>query len=671
MECVSIEKLLFWVYEAQSASTDWRRQAWTDWEFRDGKHWTQADFYALRKKGINPLTINRIFPLVNLIYGNFLRNQQDIVAKGRTKYDTELGQVMSEALMFVRDSNMGRLIIPQAFNDEITAGFGYLAIGKNPDPRKETVQWMHKPWYSLYWDPYGSPYLTKESCRYVFTSEWTNLDNILMLFWEKKKEIMDKFSQLSADRAYVPSVFDPGQEIEDYRSYLSSGQWVDSGRKRVKPTEMWYTTLCPTLFAKMPNERIIDVDAIPNLNEQFEVLRHSTELIKAVVKKTRVATFISDLLLQDVPSPYMHDEYPFVPFVGYLDRYNSPFGVPRQIIEQNMEVNKRRSMALALIGSRRTIAEEGAVDDHQRAMTEVNRHDGYLKVKNGKLNAIKIQEMAELASPQVELMRQSEREIQEIAGTADEALQSTSYLQSAVGLEKKQEMTGTVTASLFNNANYALMRLGQLSSALIQENWTAEKVFRITDRLSGTEKFVTINERIATNEGTIVIKNNIQEAQFDLIMSRANMTDSMREKNMDLLLAAINKVPPEAVGDIINMAFEISDLPDKELLLKRLQSSLGISPVEDQMTEEQRNQVYAEKQAQKERMQGADYEMSMREREAKLQTELAQAIKARVEADKIARDADREDWQMGHQLGQEMLKAASGTTEKPKEKVAA
>jgi len=92
--------------ESQSAHSDWRRQSWEDYEFRDGKAWTRAAFNRLVSKGINPLTINRIFPILNLIHGNFIKNQQDIIAKGRTKSDSELGQVMSEAFAFVKDKTV-------------------------------------------------------------------------------------------------------------------------------------------------------------------------------------------------------------------------------------------------------------------------------------------------------------------------------------------------------------------------------------------------------------------------------------------------------------------------------------------------------------------------------------------------------------------------------------
>ena len=660
METVDIKRMLTWVSEAQISSSQWRRDSWEDFEFRDGKHWTAADYHDMvYVKGINPLTLNRIFPILNLIQGKFIRGQQDVIAKGRTKDDTELGLVMSESLAYVRDQNKGREAINNCFNSQITAGFGYLEVGKHYDPRQEPVMWRQRPWYTLWWDPYASPWLDKETCRYAFTMEWTNLDSLLVLFWDKKAEIMDKFSQLSRE-SYTPDVYDIGSEIEIQKRYLSSSQWCSSGNKRVRPVEMWYTTLAKSLFAIMPDSRVIDLDTLKDKREELAVAKACIELVPAVVKKMRVATFVSDLLLQDIPCPYAHDNYPYVPFVGYLDRFNCPFGVPRQIKEQSMEVNKRRSMALALISSRRTYIEEESAKDLNKAYKEVNRHNGMVVMRKGKLDKIKVDENSDLAAGQIELMRQSEREIQEIVGATDESLQTNSYLQSGVGLAKKEDMTNTVLASLFENVTYSQMRLSELTMSMIQNEWTGPKVLRITDRLSGADKFVAINERIATENGVIEIRNNLSEARFDLIPSQAPMTDTMREKHMELLFSAINKATPEMVGPLLNVAFELADLPEKESLIRQIRRATGYDPSMDDMPEEEAAAKIQAEKAQQSAANAQTAAQDARAKEAQIEKDIAAAIESRARAEESASNTKRQDWEAGIKLGQEIKKAMTG-----------
>jgi len=662
----SIQTFLSWVGEAQSAHSDWRSQSWEDFEFRDGKHWTQAAFNRLKDKGINPLTINRIFPILNLIQGHFLRNQQDIVAKGRSKDDNELGQVMSEALAYVKDQNKGAELVSSAFGDEITAGYGCIQVGKNSDPRCEPVQWKATPWYSAWWDPFATPWINKDECRYFFTAGWKNLEDTCLIFPEKTKDLLDKFSQLS-NTYYVPDIYDQGTAIEDYHRYLSSNHWVNSDRKRIRPIEMWYTQITKGWFAIMPDSRVIDLDTLPNPQDQIQVVQYSKELITANVKKMRVATFVSDLLLQDVASPYAHDLYPFAPFVGYLDRFNCPFGVPRQVKEQLMEVNKRRSMALSLISNRRVIVEEDAAKDINKLYDESNRQDGLIVLKKGKMSAFQIQEMATLAAPQIDLMNQSEREIQEIVGANDEALSRDSRLQSGIAIDKKQELAATVTASLIENAKYSQRRLGELTLAMVQKEWTGPKVLRVTDRMSGAEKFVEINQKLYNPEtGAIEVRNNITEATFDIVIANVPITDVMREKNMELLFGAINKAPPEAIGPLLNMAFEISDIPNKDALLKQIRAATGMEPMDENLSSTEREAQAAQMKMQKEQAQAEESDLQRRERETAIAESVAKIEKMKASAVAETRAAEREDWKAGAELGQEILKAQTEKTEKAK-----
>ena len=656
-----IKQLLSFVSEAQSAHSEWRRQSWEDYEFRDGQHWTRSAHQKLVDKGINPLTINRIFPVLNLLKGHFIRNQQDIIAKGRTKQDNELAQVMSEAFAFVKDQNHGAQLCTRAFEDEITAGLGFIEVGRNPDPRQEVVQWRRQPWYTLWWDPYADPFLDKETCRYAFTAPWKDLEDLILLFPEKRKEIFEKFAHLTNEH-YVPEIYDPGTDVEEYHRHLSSNHWVNAERKRVRPIEMWYTVITKSLFAVMPDSRVIDIDGLEDPTAQLDVVRHARELVSAHVKKMRVATFMSDLLLQDIPSPYAHDKYPYVPFVGYLDRWNQPFGVPRQLKEQAMEVNKRRSMALALVSNRRVIVEEGAAKDINKVYSEANRHDGFIVLKKGQKNNFEIQEMDGLASSQIDLMHQSEREIQEIAGVNDEALGKESKLQSGIALEKKEHQSSAVTLSLLDNAVHAQRVLGELTTAMVQSEWTGPKVLRVVDRMSGAEKFVEINQKVYDeNKGAIDIRNNITEARFDIVTALAPITDTMREKNMELLFSAINKAPPEAVGPLLHMAFEISDIPGKDALLKQVRESTGLPPLDEDLTQEQREAVEHQRKMQKDQAAAEEAQIKKAEREADIAETVAKAEKLRAEAAAAQRDTEREDWKTGHDLGQEILKSMEGT----------
>jgi hypothetical protein len=664
-----INQLLSWVHEAQQAHSGWRRDSWEDWEFRDGKQWSQAAYSAMEKKGIKPITINRTFPIINLVHGHYLINQQDIVALGRTKADAELGQVMSEGLQLVVDQNGGTQKMGNAFHDQIVAGFGCMGVGLNPDPRREIVHLNKYPWYSIWWDPYASPWMDKDHCRYVFHAAWKDLEAFASVFPEKRKEIYEMFGNLSSED-FIPDVYDEGTVVEDFKRYMSSTNWVNADRKRVRPIELWYTHIEKAWFALMNDGRAIDLDSLGDVRNQYSAIQSAREVVSANVKKMRVATFLNTLLIQDKPTPYVHDEYPYVPFVGYLDRYDYPFGIPRQIKEQDMEVNKRRSMALSLLSNRRVIIEEKAAKDINKVYDEANRQDGFIVLKQGKKGSFEIQELGTLAAGQVDLMNQSEREIKEISGENDESLGYETHGQSGVAIEKKQQKAATITASLLENARISQKMLGERAAALIQNRWTEEKILRVTDRVTGAEKFVAINERITNGDGQIEIKNNITQARFDIQIASRPMTDTMREKNMELIFSAINKSPAEAVGPLLNLALEISDIPNKDLLLKQIRSVTGVNPIRDDLTMAEREAQEQEEAEETKRKQDEQYALEIKDKTLEQEEKQAEIEKTRAETREIEAKigtekqlADAKSFEAGSKIGLELLKG--GKKEKP------
>ena len=62
-----IHTLLAWVYEAQTAAYEWRAESWKDCEFYDGQQWDDVSKAAAEKAGIDIMTINRVFPTINLL----------------------------------------------------------------------------------------------------------------------------------------------------------------------------------------------------------------------------------------------------------------------------------------------------------------------------------------------------------------------------------------------------------------------------------------------------------------------------------------------------------------------------------------------------------------------------------------------------------------------------
>lgn len=639
-----IKKLQSWVAEAHWAGTDWRKESWTDCEVYDGQQWSTTEQEDAENLGITPLTINRTFPTVNLILGSQQINQIDIDAKGRTQEDSEIAQVMTESIKFVMDQSNGQFLISRAFKDAVIPGIGWLAPGLNSDPREEQLTLNRRDWKEVFWDPYSSPWVNPDRCRYVFHQRWMDLADLQALFPDKTRHIQDIFTQLAGREQgeWGSGYQDEATDVEENKRTMAGSDWADAERKRVRPVEMWYHCFEKAWFASFPDGRTIElIDTMPP-QVQLEIVQGAQEVVAAVVKRMRVAVFLGDLELQDIPTPFPHDEFPFIPFIGYIDRYNYPFGVPRQIREMDIEVNKRRSMALALLKSRRVIAESDIADDSgglEHVYEEANSLDGFIVVDPGKMDNLQIIEQQELAPAQVMLLQESEREIQEVGGTNAEQSGYDSNVTSGVALQKKMNQSQTMTATLFENLRRSLKLLGQQLQSNIQGYWSGQKVLRVTDRMTGAERFVALNQPLEMPNGMIAIKNNITQGKNDIIVSESPHTDTIKEQNLGLIQEVIKKSPPELAPPLLSLSMELMDLPNKEALLTKLKPLLGVGLDEDDMDpaelkEKAMQQMQAQQEAQ---AQQSEIEQTMIQLE--IQKKQLENAKIQAETDAILHNA--------------------------------
>jgi len=637
-----------WVHEAMWASQEWRAESWRDCEMYDGgmAQWSEDDYNEAIAANIDPITINRTFPTLNFLLGSQVINKFEIMAKGRTMKDVEMANTMTEGVKFVMDQWGGPFLISDAFKDQAIPGIGWIDIGFSQDPRREKIRLAQRDWKEIWWDPFSGPWLDTNSSRYVFHAPWVDLQNVQMLFPKKSKEIADQYDEMAGHlkEDWGSSFWDEATVVEMERRALAGRQWADADRNRVRPVKMWYTQMELAWFAIFPDGRVVEFSDdkksfhFMEPNQQFQLVQIATETVRAVVKKMYSCTFLGTLELQRGPSPFPHDQFPLVPFVGYMDRYKFPYGVPRQLRGQDVEVNKRRSMALAMLKSRRVKVEENVVDGGRPALQnlydEANKLDGFLVVKEGKLDKISIEEGAQLSQFQIKLLEQSEREIKEIAGPGIEQSETSGKVHSGKALEKRAQTTATISAPLFENLRRSQGMIGEQVISNIQGVWKGEKVLRLTNRVTGADQFVELNKPVELG-GKIVVKNNITQGKYDSIVSEAPQTDTVREQNMNLLIEWTKKSPPEAIPHILLAAFELSNLPNKEQLLSRIRPLLGIAPGDENLSPEELKQKTIEALEAQKQQQQKQAELQDKVDSAELEAKVLENLKTRAEIKEI------------------------------------
>lgn len=580
-----IKQKLEWVYDAKDRSRKWRGQSWIDNEMTDGKQWSNEDLEIARKLGVDPITINKTFSTINSMRGIRAISKSRIEAKARTAKDSENSQTLTECMAFIFDQNNGHLPRNRAKDCAFVGGIGCLQVKLNDNPFKEEIEVVYRDWKDVFWDPFGSVDFDPKDCKYVFYSPWMDTDSLVALYPEKEKEIREKCQYLEGkNRDYTE---------DDESSYVESEKagdlsfWISTNRKRIRPVEMWYSVWGEGLFAKFNDGLTIEITEDMPESEAINVVQQAREVVRTSIRRIRVSTFLEDLLLSDIPSPFPFNEFPFISYTAYTDRYGYPYGVARNIRNQDIEINRRRTKALAKLDSKHVIIGEDAASgfmDMTQLVEQAKAPKGVLIAKD--ISQIKIDDHSDLSQPQINLLQQDEREIHEISGSNAEQQGIRSNTVSGVAIERRLQQSNIMSASIFENFQASDRKLGKFIVAMMQKFWPDEKPVRITDRLTGIEKFVVVNER--KEDGTYV--NLITQGIYDIVVSEAPMSDTVREGYLNLIMEWIKKSPPEVIPHLMNLALEMSNLPNKEQLLMKLKPILGIDPTEEDLTAEQQKE---------------------------------------------------------------------------------
>ena len=674
---ISLRTRRRWVDEAKEALRQTKEDTWRCHEAVDGKILTDKDYKTMVDSGIDPIDINRISPVIGLLSGMQSTNRRDIIAKGRTSKDSQQQSTITEAIKYVFQQNMADYKISAEFQQQLKGGFGYLSVDDNPDPRQESIRINPEPWQNFWYDPFApDPWLNPETCRYCFKNPWMDLDEFASIFPSREGEIRSQFADfvaMTSDDQINNYFDDEGTKVEERRT--DTKFWVNEERRRVRPVEMWYTQFEKVLFAIFPDGSYAELDDKMDWQGQQDLITRAQKIIPANVRRMWVSIFFGEVEVMNERSKLPHDQYKFVPFVGYLDRYGFPYGVPMQLIGLNIEVIKRRSMALALLKSRLVIMEEDApADDSPRGIDDIHAEsqklDGLIVLKKGAILAgkIKIEERAQLLQGQ-ELMAQAcENEIKEISGVNDESQGWNNGDQSGKALQVKIQRSATTTAQMFDNLSRSEKMVGELTVSMIQGRWTGEKVLRVTDSMTGAERFVELNKKYQREDGVLEIKNNITQGRYDLIVSEAQQTDTVRERNLTLLNSWMEQAPDDIKPLLFAIAMEISDLHNKDQIVEKMRASTGRMPGEEDMSPEEvkavQDRQLEEAKARQEVEQKIKDEavmLDLKEKQAKIEKLMADAQKIMAEIElkrqemEIKKEsADADNYTKGFKIGKEM-----------------
>ena len=612
-----------------------RIQQAIDEDFYDNIQWRAEDAAALEERGQVPLVYNVIASSINWVLGTEKRGRSDYKILPRRKDAGKPAERKSQLMKYLSDVNRSQFHRSRAFEDTVKVGVGWVESGVQDEDDGEPVFMRYESWRNILWD---SACTEKDltDCRFIFRSKWVDLDVAEAIF-DDRTGILRASAAGTLSYGLDSDGDEPMDSMEnDLGGYSSIRNAINGyNRERVRLIECWYRK--PTKVKRMvggdfSGEIYDEKDPAPGHKEEIESGR-AVPMTRTMMRM-HVAIFCNTGMLWFSESPYRHNQFPFTPIWCYRrGRDGLPYGMIRGMRDIQEDINKRASKALYIMSTNKVIMEEGAVDDLDEFRDEVSRPDAILVKKKG--YGLEINAERDLAPAHLDLMSRSMSMIQTLSGVTDENMGRATNATSGRAVLARQEQGSMTTAGIFDNLRYAFQVHGEKELSLIEQYFSEQKQFRITN-MRGTPEYITIND------GTP--ENDIVRTKADFIISDADWRASVRQAQTEELFALLQQlapVAPQVALVMLDLIVEGMDITSKDEIVKRIRQFTGMrDPDAEEMTPEEKQEEMAKAQAaqQQAELQQRDVMATIAGKEAKAQRDMVAAQKDMAATDKITAD---------------------------------
>lgn len=539
---------------AEEASQTARDESARARDYYDGRQLTADQIKELKRRK-QPIVIeNLIRPKVDYLCGLERQTRTDPKAYPRTAAHEDDANAATDALRYVADDQDLDVKMSGVFQNMLVEGFGGFEIGHQQvrggiDPKVTPLDWDR-----TFYDPHSSKPDFSDASYMGFVT-WLDLADAKRR-WQGKEAILDA--------TYAKGASDLFDTYEDKPRWAN---WSDTKRKRIR---------------------------IVTIYKLVEGVWH------------RGVFTLSGELEELAPSPYLDEEgqpeNAMILQSAYVDRDNDRYGLVRDFMTLQDEVNKRRSKFLHLSNSRTVRVSPGAYVNPEKARQEVNRPDGVLIAEQGEVEIIGTGDMA---AGHFNLLAEAKQAIQAVGPNA--TMQGKSGQdQSGRAILALQQGGMTEVAPLMDNKRHLTIRVYRMIWNRIRQLWTAERWVRVTDDEKNI-RFVGLNTtkgalaalkvREALKSGQIDEQqamqfamqiqsdpamqqpaNAVADLDVDIQIDEVANAPSLQFEQFDQLTKMAPMAPKPYVPVLFEMLVEASSLRNKDKLREILEQAKSQEP---------------------------------------------------------------------------------------------
>ncbi len=570
-----------WMIELQN-QPPWRAKADVWMDYVDGN---QLNSDVLRRQaliGMPPAIEPLIGPQVDSVTGFEAKTRTD----WRITSDSVGGDDVAEALNYKvnqaeRQSGADKAC-SDAFRPQYCIGLGWVEVGRESDPFKFPYKCTAIHRNEIWWDMLDrEPGLPK--ARYLIRRRWTDAEQAALKF-KKCADLIRRAAgcwrnQYSLDLDGGTST-DLATSYQDERGWsIEEQEWRDIDAGRICLFEVWYRRWVEVVVLKLPDGRVVEYDP----KKAMHVLAVASGRVlpmRHVVAKMYRSYWMGPHKLDDGPTPYLHQEFPYVQFIGKVeDRTGTPYGAVKGMVYLQDTVNSSNGKIRWGMSAVRTTYTKGAYTGTPEQLRQmVSRVDASIELDAAHMAkpgaVFKVERDFELNEQQYKMMEDARRGIERQgipASFSGREGNATSGRQESTQIEQAVQALATT----MDNFKFGRTKVGELLiSMLVQDMAGKQEDVLIRGNQIRKDKTVKLNVPMVDEDTqTQYLTNDVERVKLKVALSDVPTTPSFRSQQLAAMSEAFKSMPEQYQIVALPHLLALMDVPDREQLLREVREA--------------------------------------------------------------------------------------------------
>ena len=557
----------------------WRKTAGVCDDYYHGKQITPDVAAELAERGQPNIVVNIIKPTVNALLGLEAKQRTDWRVVADKNEDQEAAEGLSVKLMEAERESRADNAISEAYGQQVKSGLGWVEVGRAYNPFEYPYRVESVNYREIWWD-WTARKADLSDAGWLIRERWYPVKALVEFFPEHAdllKACGAGWDSTWREVAVESETLQGAYDRERKTSWMDD-EWRNTEAGLVMLREVWERSFRRGTVITLPTGRVVELDT-KNEIHMLAIAAGAAQPREAVIPVLSVAMFVGPHKLQEMETNLRN--FPYVPFWGYKEEGSGiPYGIVRDMLPLQDEVNARRRKLMWLLSSKRVIADSDALDHQYNDLSdlanEVSRPDAVIITNPNRknANAISYETDVGLASQQFDIMRDSEDAIQRVAGIYNTMMGRADKATSGTAIAGLVEQGQTSVADINDNYRFARARVGELLLDLL-----------IEDIGQQTDVLVTIDKKrnITLNSPTIdpmtgyeYKTNDITRATLKVALADIPSPPAYPPQQMVQIAEVLKSLPPQLQALLVPYYLESTDLPKREEMSELIRKQLGI-----------------------------------------------------------------------------------------------